>query len=89
MTSEDLAEALRLVGEGIPVGQLQQGNDLLDMRLVFSGAWQEPADVLSTISVTGQTGQATLLEDLVTVEETTIEPKIPHKNSMRTITVRA
>ncbi|WP_368503134.1 efflux RND transporter permease subunit [Alkalihalophilus sp. As8PL] len=88
LSSDDIATALRLVGEGLPLGQLQQPGELIDMRMVF-GTDSLSVDVLEDITVEGMTGESIALADVVTTEEVTSDPRIPHANTVPTITVRA
>ncbi|ADC49241.1 putative multi-drug efflux system, acriflavin AcrB like protein [Alkalihalophilus pseudofirmus OF4] len=89
VASDDLATALRLVGEGLPLGQLQQPGELIDMRMVYANTGPLSVDVLDEITVEGITGERLAVSDLVTVDEVTTEPRIPHANTVPTITVRA
>ncbi|MDT8860408.1 efflux RND transporter permease subunit [Alkalihalobacillus sp. MEB130] len=89
LSSSDLAQTLRLVGEGIPLGQLQTPDGLMDMRMTFAKRDLESVEILQELTLPSVQGGTVDVADLVAVEETTSAPSIPHKNTLRTITVRA
>lgn len=89
LSSADLAQALRLVGDGIPLGQLQQDNEQIDVRMKF--AIEEPlsADLLENIYLSTSRAGMVPLNELVTLDEVNSQPRIPHQDYMRSVTVRA
>ncbi|KHF38734.1 efflux RND transporter permease subunit [Halalkalibacter okhensis] len=89
LSSNDLAETLRLVGEGIPIGQLQTPGELLDMRMIIDKGELDSQEVLAELTLPSVQGDTVSVADLVSMEEATTAPSIPHQNMVRTITVRA
>ncbi|MCL7747952.1 efflux RND transporter permease subunit [Halalkalibacter alkaliphilus] len=89
LSSNDLAQTLRLVGEGIPIGQLQTPDELLDMRMIFDTGVLGSEEVLEELALPSVRGGTVAVAELVSARETTTAPSIPHQNTVRTITVRA
>ncbi|ARK32722.1 Multidrug resistance protein MdtB [Halalkalibacter krulwichiae] len=89
ITSADLAQALRLIGEGIPLGQLEIEDQLIDLNVRYAIDQEPTTQLLSEISLPSTRAGAVVLEDVVTVEEVLSQPNIPHQNGVRTVTVRA
>ncbi|WP_078393961.1 efflux RND transporter permease subunit [Shouchella patagoniensis] len=86
LASSDVAGALAAVGEGIPLGTFDVDGELIDWRIAYEG---NEIDLLEQVTVTGNTQQAVALADLVSINEAEIQPRIPHQNGERTITIRA
>lgn len=86
LSSNDIAGALAAVGEGVPLGIFDSDGDLLDWRLVYEG---DEFTLLDEVTITGSGGEAVTLSELVNVNEEQIQPRIPHQNGERVITVRA
>ncbi|MFC0561026.1 efflux RND transporter permease subunit [Halalkalibacter alkalisediminis] len=89
LSSADLAQALRLIGDGIPLGQLQQTDELVEMRIKF--AIDEPLseELLERIYLPTSRAGMVSLNEVVTLDEIISQPRIPHRDHNRTITVRA
>ncbi|GAE33662.1 efflux RND transporter permease subunit [Halalkalibacter akibai] len=85
LSSGELAQTLRLMGDGIPIGQLQQQEGLIDLRVSFDA---NQVDINDIMLQTPRAGMVALSE-LVTEKESFTKAQIPHKNNVRTVTVRA
>ncbi|RSL35162.1 efflux RND transporter permease subunit [Salibacterium salarium] len=91
VTSEAITQELRLLGEGVPVGEWQMNNEIIDMRMVYDTKGTVSEDDIERVELTQQTNgaQRVFLADLVMRNETSSVQAIPHQNTERTVTVRA
>ncbi|WP_269758271.1 efflux RND transporter permease subunit [Thalassobacillus sp. C254] len=53
IASDEISQQLRLLGDGMPLGQLQQGNRLLDMRMVYDTEGSVETEDLERVFVSG------------------------------------
>lgn len=89
ITSREISESLRLLGDGIPLGQIEQQEQLLDMRMTYFQEGTKSLDQLENIYLPTREGEAISLATFVDVDSTFSIQTIPHRNNVRTITVRA
>ncbi|WP_078430309.1 efflux RND transporter permease subunit [Alkalihalobacterium alkalinitrilicum] len=90
ITMRDISQQIRLVTEGIPVGQFDDGFNYYDMRLVIQGDGSTDELDLSQFEISGrgEEGSSTLLNDLLVEKRTENIQRIPHENGIRTVTLR-
>ncbi len=86
LSTNDIAGALAAIGEGVPLGTFDSDGELLDWRLAYEG---DELSLLDEVTVTGTTGEAVVLNDLVSINEEQLQPRIPHQDGERVVTVRA
>ncbi|PSL48554.1 multidrug efflux pump subunit AcrB [Salsuginibacillus halophilus] len=105
LTATDVTEQLRLLGEGLPLGEVTAADELRELRLVYGNDGAVSPDDLNRIELSEQAAggppeegpepgaeaepETTSLDELVNVEESTAVASIPRTNTERTVTVRA
>lgn len=85
----DLSRTLRLISEGINIGQFDTGNDTLDMKLYLNNENKEPAALFQELSVTNARGEQIPLTQLAQIKPSFTVGEINHYNLVRTITLEA
>ena len=90
ITSQQVSESLRLLGEGIPIGQLNSNGNLVSMRLVLDQNQTDHTNYrLEHSAIRAANNQWVPLSSLVTVDTIFTQQNIPRRNGVPTITVRA
>ncbi|MFB5661036.1 efflux RND transporter permease subunit [Alteribacillus sp. HJP-4] len=74
ISAEAVSQELRLLGEGVPLGDLQQGSELLDMRLTYQTDGVVEADDLEAVNLRGQGGGVPSSEEDGPPSESSTEP---------------
>ncbi|MGG1659079.1 efflux RND transporter permease subunit [Brevibacillus sp. NRS-1366] len=87
VTAADLSRTLRLVSEGIKVGEFDDGKQLTDIMLYMQKDEQAGEDAIQQLYVPSAKGELIPLSSLVTVYPSFSVQNIPHKNLDRTITI--
>lgn len=85
VTSRDISQELRLLGDGLELGDFYTGQDLLELRLNYQGGNANQVDLLSQIKLKGEVP----LSALVSPATDFSLQQIPHRNGERVVTVRA
>ncbi|WP_216828339.1 efflux RND transporter permease subunit [Alkalihalobacterium elongatum] len=92
ISMKEISQQIRLVTEGIPVGQFDDGFNYYDMRLVIQGEGRQGDVDLSQLAVVGETNQGpptiVNLDELLTIKSSEEIQRIPHENGVRTVTLR-
>lgn len=89
ISQQQLGETMRLYGEGIKIGQFDDGDRLLDLRLRYKGEIKGISQDLSRLSLFNERGE-TLPLDTVVSPQTRLElTHVAHFNSVRSNTIRA
>lgn len=83
----DLSRTLRLVSEGIAVGNYDDGHDLIDMVLYVKDPNSDPMAVFQSLSVPNASGQQIPLLQLAQVKPAFSITGIPHRNLSRVVTI--
>ncbi|HWP97300.1 MAG TPA: efflux RND transporter permease subunit [Syntrophomonadaceae bacterium] len=83
----DLSRTLRLVSEGITVGNYDDGNDLIDMLLYAKDPNSDPMAVFQSLSVPNAKGEQIPLLQLARVKPAFGIMGIPHRNLSRVVTI--
>lgn len=88
VNQQQLGEALRLYGEGIKIGQFDNGKKLLDLRMKYKDEIAGMSQDLSRLILFDEKGQALAL-DSVAYPRTKLElARITHYNCRRSNTIR-
>ncbi|EZH65085.1 hypothetical protein DH09_15675 [Bacillaceae bacterium JMAK1] len=85
ITASEVSEMLAAIGEGVPLGDFDVDGELLDWQVYIEG---DELELLETMTLEGMTDEVALSE-FVTIDEESIQPRIPRKDGERMITVRA
>lgn len=85
----DLTRTIRLVGEGLPVSQFDDGNDLIDIKLYSNAAQEDPQVVFQRLTVPNSRGEQIPLSEIAELKPTFSIQKIPHRDLSRVVTVSA
>jgi len=83
----DLSRTLRLVSEGISLGQYDDGSNLIDMTLYVKDPNSDPMAVFQSLSVPNATGEHIPLLQLAQVKPAFGITGIPHRNLSRVVTI--
>jgi multidrug efflux pump subunit AcrB len=83
----DLSRTLRLVSEGISLGEYDDGNELIDMVLYIESLDHDPMAVFQSLSVPNAMGEQIPLLQLTTVKPAFGIKGIPHRNLSRVVTI--
>jgi multidrug efflux pump subunit AcrB len=83
----DLSRTLRLVSEGISLGEYDDGNELIDMVLYIESLDSDPMAVFQSLSVPNAMGEQIPLLQLATVKPAFGIKGIPHRNLSRVVTI--
>ncbi|WP_252312090.1 efflux RND transporter permease subunit [Sinobaca sp. H24] len=92
---EAISQELLLLGEGVPLGTLQQGSRQVDMRISYNTGGTVSEEDLESIAFSPQTEgpsaeeEPVALSELIAGEEETSFSAVPHIGTERTVTVRA
>lgn len=94
---EAISQELLLLGEGVPLGTIQQGNQQVDMRIVYNTDGTVSEEDLDSIEFSPQAEggppadeeDPVALSSLISGEEETSYSAVPHIGTERTVTVRA
>jgi multidrug efflux pump subunit AcrB len=90
VSNQKVSEELRLLGEGIPLGEWNDGKELLDVRLKYKDInAEQPIELIRNVSVQLDNGHSVPLASLVDMRVDYLIPKIPHRNLTPTIIVSA
>lgn len=87
VTYTDLSRTLRLVSEGISLGQYDDGSNLIDMTLYVKDRNLDPMAVFQSLSVPNAIGEQIPLLELVQIKPAFGITGIPHRNLSRVVTV--
>ena len=83
----ELSQTLRLVSEGIALGEYDDGKDLINMVLYIEKSETDPMSIFQTLSVPNVMGQQVPLLELATVKPAFGIQGIPHRNLSRVVTI--
>ncbi|MGE5415735.1 MAG: efflux RND transporter permease subunit [Acidobacteriota bacterium] len=83
----DLSRTLRLVSEGIQIGQYDNGKDLVDMILYSEKSGIDKLAVFQNLSVPNARGQQVPLSEIATIKPAYTAQAIPHRNMSRAVTI--
>lgn len=83
----DLSRTLRLVSEGIAVGEYDDGNELIDMILYVKDPASDPMAVFQSLSIPNARGEQIPLLQLAQVKPAFGIKGIPHRNLSRVVTI--
>ena len=84
-----LSQTLLLASEGITVSEFDNGNDLIDIKLLLSQKDADPALLFQRLRVPNAHGELIPLPQLAEVKPTFSTQAIPHWNMSRSITITA
>lgn len=89
VSTEQVAQTLRLSVEGIPAGLVHQPREKEDLNILLRlpRAERSSVDSLLAVRVIGSHGNAVALGELVKVSNTTVDKSIYHKNLMPVVYV--
>ncbi|MEB1806206.1 MAG: efflux RND transporter permease subunit [Bacillaceae bacterium] len=92
ITMKEISQQIRLVTEGIPVGQFDDSFNYYDMRLIIEGAATNGDLDLTELFVPVETAQGPpafiRFDELLTEKYSEEIQRIPHENGERTVTLR-
>jgi multidrug efflux pump subunit AcrB len=83
----ELSRTLRLVSEGIALGEYDDGNELIDMVLYVKNPESDPMAVFQSLSIPNALGEQIPLLQLATVRPAFGVKGIPHRNLSRVVTI--
>jgi len=83
----DLSRTLRLVSEGISIGQFDDGSNLIDMTLYVKDPNSDPMAVFQSLSVPNAIGAHIPLLQLAQIKPAFGITGIPHRNLSRVVTI--
>ncbi len=84
-----LGETLLLYGEGIKIGEFDNGEKLMDIRLKYNEEIKGISQNMSRMLLFNESGQAVPLDSIVTLQAESESSRITHYNGLRSNTVRA
>jgi multidrug efflux pump subunit AcrB len=85
----DLSRTLRLISEGINVGEFDTGNESLDIKMYLNNENKDPSVLFQELSVTNAIGEQIPLAQLAQIKPAFSIQEINHYNLMRTLTIEA
>lgn len=83
----DLSRTLRLAGEGITIGQFDNGKDLMDINLYAEKPGNDPLTVFQHLTVPNALGSQVPLSEIVSIKPSFGIQSIPHRNLSRSVTI--
>ncbi|MEK3742569.1 efflux RND transporter permease subunit [Brevibacillus sp. FSL K6-0770] len=83
----DLTRTLRLISQGIPVGQFDNGKKLIDMTLLADQANMTPQQLFSQLTVPNSQGQLIPVAQIAEMKPTLSIQSIPRYNMSRSVTI--
>lgn len=83
----DLSRTLRLVSEGINIGQYDSGKDLIDINLYLQKNPEDPMVVFQRLTVPNIRGDQIPLSEIATVKPSFSIQTIPHRNLARAVSI--
>lgn len=83
----DLSRTLRLVSEGITIGQYDSGKDLIDINLYLQKPEEDPMVVFQRLTVPNARGEQIPLSEIATVKPSFGIQSIAHRNLSRSVTI--
>ncbi len=83
----DLSRTLRLVSEGIAVGEFDNGKDLIDLKLYAEKSGEDPLAVFQHMTVANARGEQIPLAQIATIKPSFTIQTIPHRNLSRVVTI--
>ena len=89
VNQQQLGEALRLYGEGIKIGEFDNGNKLSDLRLKYKNEITGVSQDLSRMILFNEGGQAVALDSVARPQAKMELTHITHYNCQRSNTIRA
>jgi multidrug efflux pump subunit AcrB len=87
VNSADLSRTLRLVSEGIPIGQFDNGRDLYDMTLYADKQGSDMSTLFQRLTVPNALGQQIPVSEIAQIKPDFSIQSIRHRNLMRAVTV--
>lgn len=84
---KDLTSTIRLVGEGIPAGDFDDGKNLIETKFYVEGEGKDPFSTLHQLTVPNLRGEQIPLMELVQVKPGFSIRDIPHRDLSRCITI--
>ncbi|MDI3256296.1 MAG: efflux RND transporter permease subunit, partial [Kyrpidia sp.] len=85
----DTTRALRLLTDGLSVGQYDEGRDLVDIVATARSEGSDPAAAYRQLTVTNARGEPVPLPEIVSAEPGFATATIPHRDLSRVVTVYA
>ncbi|CAH0121238.1 Multidrug resistance protein MdtC [Paenibacillus sp. CECT 9249] len=89
VTYQTLTQTLRLMGDGLDIGDFDTGNQIIDINLYMNNKNGNPNDIFQQMNVTNEQGMQVPLSQLAELKPTFSIQKIQHYNLVRTVTVEA
>ncbi|MBU5442294.1 efflux RND transporter permease subunit [Paenibacillus sp. MSJ-34] len=89
VTYQTLTQTLRLMGDGLDIGDFDTGNQIIDINLYMNNKNGNPSDIFQQMNVTNEQGMQVPLSQLAELKPTFSIQKIQHYNLVRTVTVEA
>ncbi|MGE5405911.1 MAG: efflux RND transporter permease subunit, partial [Candidatus Saccharibacteria bacterium] len=83
----DLSRTLRLVSEGITIGDYDNGRDLIDMVLYSQKSEADTMSVFQSLSIPNARGEQVPLSELAVIKPVFTAQSIPHRNMSRAVTI--
>ena len=87
MVTNGLSRTLRLVSEGIPIGQYDDGSNQIDMTIYVKDPNTDPMAVFQSLAVPNALGEQIPLLQLAQVKPSFGIMGIPHRNLSRVVTI--
>ncbi|WP_126428976.1 efflux RND transporter permease subunit [Brevibacillus marinus] len=87
VSAAELSRTLRLISEGITVGEFDSGTDLIDIKLYADTAQIDPFTAFQRLTVTNALGQQIPLSEIVEIKPGFAIKSIPHRDLSRVVTV--
>lgn len=87
VTYTDLSRTLRLAGEGINIGQFDNGKDLIDINMYAAKPDSDPLAVFRHLTVPNAVGGQVPLSEIVSIKPSFGIQSIPHRNLNRSVTI--
>ncbi len=87
VTYTELSRSLRLAGEGINIGQFDNGTDLIDINMYAAKPDSDPTTVFRHLTVPNALGSQVPLSELVSIKPSFGIQSIPHRNLSRSVTI--
>lgn len=89
VTYQTLTQTLRLMGDGLGIGDFDTGTEIIDINLYMKNKNGNPSDIFQQINVTNEQGVQVPLSQLAELKPSFSIQKIQHYNLVRTVTVEA
>ncbi|MFZ5642467.1 MAG: efflux RND transporter permease subunit [Bacillota bacterium] len=83
----ELSRTLRLVGEGLKLGEFDSGKDLIDINLYSGTSAEDPMLAFQGLSVPNARGEQVPLAEVASVKPSFGIQSIPHRNLSRVVTI--